>query len=945
MRNPTSSLMKLQALRTEIWKLALVAEDEASLIQGLLDQVGPSLGCENVSFMPYHPEMKEVKVAYIWREDGKKIGLGERIPAWVFKRVLGQASIQLNFDDLPGWLKQILQPIQRKYGPRSTLIVPHGDPHAPDGFLGANNYRAAKQYTPDEIDILREISNIIHLKTRQLRDQAALQESEARYRLLAENIQDLIVVHNVDGSVRYTSPSSQQVLGYTPEELMALPANTIVHPDDLPYINRKLQNVRLQEPHISPVTYRIRHRAGHYIWLESDSVAIFNQHDELDCWLVSSRDITARHNAEVQLEETRQRYALATEAGQVGVWDWNLLTNEIYVDPYLKGMLGYTDAEIRNRIEDWSSYIHPEDSERTMAAVTEYLAGKAPLYEVEHRMVHKDGSVRWFIARGTAVLDDKGQAHRLVGTDTDITDRKRSEQLIHETTQRLRTLINATPDIICFKDGQGRWLEANDADLALFGLTEVDYHGKTDSELAAYTLPIYREAFLTCEATDERAWQSHGFSRGEETIPLPDGGAKTYDVIKVPTFAANGERKGLVVLGRDITERKDVEQQLLQQERLAAVGQLAAGIAHDFNNILTGILGFTELLTMSPYIRDADKEDLQKIIGSSQRAAYLVRQILDFSRQSRHNPQPLDPVPFIKEVSKFLKRTIPENFQIDLHIEPGDYWIQADPPKLKQMITNLVLNARDAMPGGGAIQLNLLPVTDAGNAQCMVCNQRIEQGQWVCLEIEDTGEGIPPDVLPRIFEPFFTTKEVGEGSGLGLSQVVGIVAQHRGHLTIHSTVGKGTKIRILLPPIDVEPPPASSPQKIALGAGEAILVVEDDPNVLETTTAMLTYLGYHPITAATGTEAQVKFQDRQSEIDLVLSDMTLPDFDGQTLCKQLRKINPDLRMIIMSGYPPEHTEANLKALGIVAYLEKPISFEHLSHAIRQAMRSKHGRWD
>jgi signal transduction histidine kinase len=251
-------------------------------------------------------------------------------------------------------------------------------------------------------------------------------------------------------------------------------------------------------------------------------------------------------------------------------------------------------------------------------------------------------------------------------------------------------------------------------------------------------------------------------------------------------------------LEKALTELKDAQERIVQQERLAAVGQLAAGIAHDFNNILTSILGFAELLQNSPDIPAARHADLQKIINSGQRAAQLVRQILDFSRKSIRQPRQIDLVPFSKEIINFLQRTIPENVHIGLKIEPGDYLIEADPAQIQQVLTNLVLNARDATVVEGTVQVSLSRVVAQGEL-CVACNQALKE-EWIGITIRDTGSGIPREVLPHIFEPFFTTKKVGQGRGLGLAQVLGIVQQHGGHITVDSQVGQGTTFTIYFHP-------------------------------------------------------------------------------------------------------------------------------------------------
>ncbi len=387
-----------------------------------------------------------------------------------------------------------------------------------------------------------------------------------------------------------------------------------------------------------------------------------------------------------------------------------------------------------------------------------------------------------------------------------------------------------------------------------------------------------------------------------------------------------------------LSELKQTQKKIVQQERMAAVGQLAAGIAHDFNNILTIISGSAEMMQMSTDNPTLMQSSLQRITVSSQRAAHLVHQLLDFSRKTIRQPKQFDLASFTKESVKFFKRTIPENIQINLNLEPGKYLIEADPTQIQQVITNLALNARDAMPFGGELWIGLSLVEHAENIRCMLCSEPIE-GEWVQLTVTDTGSGISTDVLPRIFEPFFTTKDVSKGTGLGLSQVSGIVEQHQGHIWVDSHVNKRTTFTIYLPVILVqdEEKPEAEVTQIRQGQGETILLTDDEPIVLETTAAMLEHLGYQTISAPNGEKAFSIYKEHKTKIALVLSDIVMPDMDGVTLFHHLRVENPNVKMVMMSGYPLEEKSAKLLEMGIVSWFEKPISLEQLSHIVAKAL--------
>jgi len=402
-------------------------------------------------------------------------------------------------------------------------------------------------------------------------------------------------------------------------------------------------------------------------------------------------------------------------------------------------------------------------------------------------------------------------------------------------------------------------------------------------------------------------------------------------------ISEEAEPGGWVLVLRDVTEEREIQKHIQQQDRLAAVGHLAAGIAHDFNNILTSIVGFAELLQMRPDIPDRARDQIGVIAQQGKRASQLIRQILDFSRQSIAQRQPLDLIASVREATRFLERTIPENIRIVVEIEAGQYQVNANPMQMQQMVTNLVLNARDAMPEGGEIRLHATTLTlKAGDPAPL---SDLPPGQWVVLTISDTGTGMTPAVLERIFEPFFTTKEPGKGTGLGLAQVYGIIQQHEGYIAVQSELGRGTKFSIYLPAlIELEATVAEKgPEKIANGHGESILVVEDQPAVLEVTQALLQHLGYRVLTASTGTEALAVYARHHGEISLVLADMVMPGMGGVELYYALKEKNHAVKVILMTGYPLGEEAKALLAQGIVDWLQKPLNLRQLARVVSRNM--------
>ncbi|RMG55150.1 MAG: response regulator, partial [Acidobacteria bacterium] len=318
----------------------------------------------------------------------------------------------------------------------------------------------------------------------------------------------------------------------------------------------------------------------------------------------------------------------------------------------------------------------------------------------------------------------------------------------------------------------------------------------------------------------------------------------------------------------------------------------------------------------------------------------LIRQILDFSRQSVSQPRPLDLVPFLKETTKFLERTIPENVRLTLEIDVGEHVVNADPTQMQQVVTNLAVNARDAMPQGGelAIRLATLLMEPGQSPPCA----GMHPGQWVALSVSDTGMGIPSHVRERMFEPFFTTKKTGKGTGLGLAQVYGIVTQHGGFIDVSSQVGKGTTFTIYLPALlsEVEVEKESGVESVPHGQGETILLVEDEPEVREAIQAILTHLGYRVLPAVNGREALNVYERRHADIALVVTDLVMPEMDGIALIKALRTRDPRVKIIVMSGYPlkAEHERETLK--GVVEWIQKPVALPQLAAVTKRLIEQQ-----
>ncbi len=507
--------------------------------------------------------------------------------------------------------------------------------------------------------------------------------------------------------------------------------------------------------------------------------------------------------------------------------------------------------------------------------------------------------VRSWPAEEVALLEAVG---RQLGA---VVERLRLEEKTREQARQILRIMEAVPEGIVLLDASGRVLLANLAGRehldALAGVREgeclIRLGGRPLSEvLSPFQAERWHEVVL--EGPPQRTFEVLARAPGED-IP-----------------------GGWVLVIREVSAEREIRARAEQQDRLAAMGQIAAGIAHDFANILQGILSFAELLEQQADIPEKAKEPLHFICQMAERGAQMTRSILDFSRQSAAERRPLKLEDFLQEIIVLLRRTIPESIQIALEVAPGEHWVHADASQFQQILLNLVTNARDAMPEGGLLTLRLFSLTAGPEGHPLYPD--LPAGRWACMEVADTGCGIPPEILPHIFEPFFTTKERGYGTGLGLAQVYGLVQQHDGFIHVRTEVGKGTTFALFFPAL-VGKETAGEERRASgfAGCGEMVLLVEDEAAVRTALQGMLTEMGYRVLAASSGLEALELYDRHRDEIAVVLTDAVMPWMDSASLIQALRERDAGVKVVVMSGYLPKNgLHGPYKADG---WLSKPVS--------------------
>jgi two-component system, cell cycle sensor histidine kinase and response regulator CckA len=612
-------------------------------------------------------------------------------------------------------------------------------------------------------------------------------------------------------------------------------------------------------------------------------------------WLVGRR-----YEVEERLRSSEGRLTQAQELAHVGNWQWDISDDKVWWSDELYRIFGVERGSFQLRYRAFLELVHPEDRPVVERAVRQAVNDKE-LYDIEHRIVRPDGSVRVINAQGRAIVDERGQVVSLVGAVQDISERKAAEDAVRRSERRLQTIIDAEPACVKIVSPDGKLLDMNRAGLEMLGTDDISQVlGRPVIELLH---PDDRDAFLDVHG------QVCAGSRARLEFRLIGLNAQEcwVDAHLVPfeILAQSGERQPAVLsVTSDITERKRLEEQLRQSQKMEAIGLLAGGIAHDFNNLLTAIGGYTDLVLRSLEDSDERREDLQEVVNAAQRAAALTRQLLAVSRRQILQRAVLDVNTLVRDIERLLRRTIPESIDLHVQLSLSMHAVRADRGQLEQVVLNLAINAGDAMPQGG--QLRIATATVDIDEAWARRHPPMPPGRYARLTVSDSGIGMTPEVQAHLFEPFFTTKERGKGTGLGLAMVYGIVKQSGGFIWVESNVGHGTTFDVYFPVV-MEPIAAAvplPPMREAGGGNETIMLAEDDTAVRRLARDVLASQGYTVLDAQDGDEALEVVRQYRGPIHLLIADVVMPGLSGRELAARLSIDRPEIRVLYTSG----HTE-------------------------------------
>ena len=641
--------------------------------------------------------------------------------------------------------------------------------------------------------------------------------------------------------------------------------------------------------------------------------------------------------AESALIKREKELTLAQKVAQLGSWSYDPLSMQPTWSDEMFKIFGLNPQNHAPHYEEHRNLIHPDDWELFDTALQRAVTDGTG-YNLEIRIKRPNGEHRHINTKCEAFKNAQGDIVQLIGTTQDITEHKMAEEELLEREVFLQTLLDAIPVPVFYKDINGKYLGVNTAFEDFFGRKRESLIGKTVFDITRPDLAqIYHDK-------DMELFNSGGEQQYEAQLLNVHGLLRDVIFNKAVFTDQNGAAIGLIGTIRDITEfneeeakRHQVEKQLRQSQRLESIGQLAGGIAHDFNNMLSVILGYGQELLEQFDRGDARWEAAHEIVVAVNRSAALTRQLLAFSRQQTLRPEVLCLNDIVKNMTRLLSRLIREDIQLNLSLAHDLNRVKVDPNQFEQVIMNLATNARDAMPQGGTLSIETVNI-ELDNTYGDI-HLSVVPGHYVMLSISDTGTGIDKDLQKHIFEPFFTTKVHGEGTGLGLATVYGIVKQSNGYIWVYSEPGKETTFKIYLPQTTESSTIKTSPIEFSsiYGEGETILVVEDEPSVRKLCERILIKLNYNVTAAANPIEALRLVEEKKLKLDMVITDIVMPEMNGMELVDHLRNRMPDFRVLYMSGY----TDHSIINKGILSsdthYIQKPFTKANFGGTIRKIL--------
>jgi two-component system cell cycle sensor histidine kinase/response regulator CckA len=781
--------------------------------------------------------------------------------------------------------------------------------------------------------------------SQQLEIEAALRASEARFRAMAESSPLGIYITNPDGDCVYTNPAYQRISGLSQEQALGTGWSHAIHPDDRERVFKEwYEAARRRIPFLSE--HRFAHSDGKVVWTRVNAAEI-SDGENLVGYVGLVEDITEHAAAQIALRESQERYRAFIEQTAEGVWRFELnepvsvdlapdkQVEHFYTHAYLAEcndavarMYGYEKADqlIGARLADMLPRSDPKNLEYLRA----FVQSGYRLTDAESHEIDREGRDRYFLNNLIGIVQHR-KLIRAWGSQRDVTASRKAEAAIQASEARFRSVFESGMIGIAFWNGE-RMTGANDTLLAMLGYTRQDLnegalrHGKLSP--SGFEEADRRARDETRTRGSCTPYEKEFLRKDGSRIPVLVGGARL-----------GPDMSDAVFFVLDLTERRRAEDRLRQAERIEVVGQLAGGMAHEANNQMSVVLGAASFILARSDLLPSVRQDVEYIRDAAERTASITRQLLAFSRRQILQPRVVDLNAVLQHLEPILRRTLTEQQTLKLRLGPDLDPVRADPAQLDQVVLNLAINARDAMPDGGTLIIETRTEVLSDQYIAVRPGIGIASGRYTALLVTDTGQGMDAETMKHLFEPFFTTKAVGKGSGLGLAMVYGIVKQSGGYIWAYSEPGMGSTLKLYFPaagisPVDTAIPDTEPPSAKMSGT---ILVVEDDPLVRSMARRALIEAGFQVREAANGEEA-LRLAAREPKLDAVLTDLAMPVVGGRELARRLQEQHPGLPVVFMSGYTDDEVVRRGLLQRGVPFLEKPFSPELLTRTLREVLQ-------
>jgi two-component system, cell cycle sensor histidine kinase and response regulator CckA len=800
-------------------------------------------------------------------------------------------------------------------------------------LAGAHDYLMKDNLVRLGASIERELQVADSRRARRQAEEA-LRASEAEMRALLASMKDVIIEFDDQGRHLKIAPTKTPHLYKPAAERIGKTIHEIFPKDKADLFLAQIRQA-LDSGRTHRVEYSLSINDKEY-WYDG-SVSPMTENSVI--WV--ARDITERKQAEeerarltIEIESQRERLDSLVSSVPGIVWEaWGhpdaAMQRIDFVSDYVETMLGYSVEEWLATPNFWLTIVHPDDRDyAAQEAAANFASCKSST--MEFRWIVKDGRAIWVESNYVVISDSDGHPAGLRGVTIDITERKRAEEDLRESEERYRDLVENAHDIIYSHDLQGNYTSINKAGEVITGYTveEVLKLNLAETVAPEFLQPVREMLKRKLKGESATAYEIEIVAKDGRRIPVEVNTKLVYQ---------NGAPVAVQGIARDVTERKQLENQLQQSQKMEAIGRLAGGVAHDFNNLLTAINGYSSLALKRLDDDSSIKPYLEEVRKAGERAANLTRQLLAFGRKQILQPLALDLNDVVSDMNKMLRRLIGEDIALTAKLAPNLKRIKADPGQIEQVLVNLVVNARDAMPQGGKLTIE--------TANCKLDQQYalrhvgVHPGNYVMLAVSDTGVGMDEATRARIFEPFFTTKEKGKGTGLGLSTVYGIVQQSGGSIWVYSELNRGTSFKVYLPELEaaIESHQDKPEENEAPGGSETILLVEDEETVRGLAQKILEQVGYNVLSAAGGEEAVRLCNDQERRIDLLLTDVVMPEASGKEVAEHLNQLVPGIKVLFMSGYTDEAIVHHGVLDSNVEFIQKPFTPSALSKKVREVL--------